>query len=318
MARPPAGPDSVLPMPGPILDSTLRNPIGTHVPVGKGLAAGALARADGAGLRDAAGLRRQPPRLGALGRAAARGPRLPGRDRRARRAGLHPRALPREPRLPHPGDLRAVRRRRRPQPAPRGRDRRRGRRRAHRLVRGPRTDPARARAVRRAMRQVRDGLLPLLDALRPGDGAPWLLLEPTAGQGRSLCAGVEDLAPYLAALDDHPRPASASTPATSSPPARRSTSPAAPRPRSTGSSRSAAPAGCGWCTPTTRWTCAARSRTGTRPSGDGPHRQGRVRRAVRPPGDRGRAVRAGDARLAGRPATCDLPLLKQLRETAHA
>ena len=34
---------------------------------------------------------------------------------------------------------------------------------------------------------------------------PWLLLEPTAGQGRSLCAGVEDLAPYLAVLDHHPK-----------------------------------------------------------------------------------------------------------------
>lgn len=55
----------------------------------------------------------------------------------------------------------------------------------------------------RAMRQVREGLLPVLDVL---DGhAPWLLLEPTAGQGRSLCAGVEDLAGYLDALDRHPR-----------------------------------------------------------------------------------------------------------------
>jgi deoxyribonuclease-4 len=54
-----------------------------------------------------------------------------------------------------------------------------------------------------AMRQVREGLLPILDTL--GDDAPWLLLEPTAGQGRSLCAGVDDLEPYLAALDDHPR-----------------------------------------------------------------------------------------------------------------
>ena len=33
---------------------------------------------------------------------------------------------------------------------------------------------------------------------------PWLLLEPTAGQGRSLCAGIDDLEPYLAALDHHP------------------------------------------------------------------------------------------------------------------
>lgn len=54
-----------------------------------------------------------------------------------------------------------------------------------------------------AMRQVREGLLPILDTL--GEDSPWLLLEPTAGQGRSLCAGVEDLAPYLAALDLHPK-----------------------------------------------------------------------------------------------------------------
>jgi deoxyribonuclease-4 len=55
-----------------------------------------------------------------------------------------------------------------------------------------------------AMRQVRDGLLPVLEAVAD-DAAPWLLLEPTAGQGRSLCAGVEDLGPYLAALDHHPK-----------------------------------------------------------------------------------------------------------------
>ena len=55
-----------------------------------------------------------------------------------------------------------------------------------------------------AMRQVRDGLLPLLEAVE-AEHAPWLLLEPTAGQGRSLCAGVEDLEPYLAALDRHPK-----------------------------------------------------------------------------------------------------------------
>ncbi|WP_243060298.1 deoxyribonuclease IV [Nocardioides sp. SR21] len=55
-----------------------------------------------------------------------------------------------------------------------------------------------------AMKQVREALLPLLDAIED-DAAPWLLLEPTAGQGRSLCAGVEDLAPYLDALDNHPK-----------------------------------------------------------------------------------------------------------------
>lgn len=68
----------------------------------------------------------------------------------------------------------------------------------------PQGDPAGA-AERHAaaLGQVREGLLPLLETL--GDDAPWLLLEPTAGQGRSLCAGVEDLAAYLDALDHHPR-----------------------------------------------------------------------------------------------------------------
>ncbi len=54
------------------------------------------------------------------------------------------------------------------------------------------------------MAQVREGLLPILETIAD-DAAPWLLLEPTAGQGRSLCAGVDDLEPYLAALDDHPK-----------------------------------------------------------------------------------------------------------------
>jgi deoxyribonuclease-4 len=55
------------------------------------------------------------------------------------------------------------------------------------------------------LRRVREGLLPLLDGLE-GSGV-WLLLEPTAGQGRSLCAGVAGLPAYLAALDHHPRAA---------------------------------------------------------------------------------------------------------------
>ncbi|HET8561018.1 MAG TPA: deoxyribonuclease IV [Marmoricola sp.] len=58
-------------------------------------------------------------------------------------------------------------------------------------------------SLEQAMRQVHEGLLPLLDRLE--EDAPWLLLEPTAGQGRSLCAGVEDLGAYLEALDRHPR-----------------------------------------------------------------------------------------------------------------
>lgn len=68
-------------------------------------------------------------------------------------------------------------------------------------------DPADSEAkYARAMRQVRDALLPILDRLDPGSPeVPWLLLEPTAGQGRSLCAGVDDLTGYLAALDHHPK-----------------------------------------------------------------------------------------------------------------
>ncbi len=53
-----------------------------------------------------------------------------------------------------------------------------------------------------ALRQLRERLLPVLDAL-PGD-APRLLVEPTAGGGKSLAATVEELGPYLAALDRHP------------------------------------------------------------------------------------------------------------------
>jgi deoxyribonuclease-4 len=51
-----------------------------------------------------------------------------------------------------------------------------------------------------ALKQVRDALLPLLDA---SDG-PRLLLEPSAGGGRCLAARIEDLGPYLDAIDRHP------------------------------------------------------------------------------------------------------------------
>ncbi|GAA3149330.1 deoxyribonuclease IV [Planomonospora alba] len=54
-----------------------------------------------------------------------------------------------------------------------------------------------------ALRQLREHLLPLLEEL-PDDG-PDLLLEPMAGQGGMLCATVQDLEPYLAALDWHPK-----------------------------------------------------------------------------------------------------------------
>ncbi|MFY1637378.1 deoxyribonuclease IV [Solwaraspora sp. WMMB335] len=55
-----------------------------------------------------------------------------------------------------------------------------------------------------AMRQVRQTLLPLLDATDAADG-PMLLVEPSAGGGRSLASRVEHLEPYLDAVDWHPR-----------------------------------------------------------------------------------------------------------------
>ncbi|MCK2220757.1 deoxyribonuclease IV [Actinomadura sp. ATCC 31491] len=54
-----------------------------------------------------------------------------------------------------------------------------------------------------ALRQLHDNLLPLLEEIP--DGGPDLLLEPMAGQGAMLCATVQDLEPYLAALEWHPR-----------------------------------------------------------------------------------------------------------------
>lgn len=55
-----------------------------------------------------------------------------------------------------------------------------------------------------ALAQVRERMLPLLAELTREDD-PWLLLEPTAGQGSSICSRMEDLGPYFDALDHHPR-----------------------------------------------------------------------------------------------------------------
>ncbi|MCX4470968.1 deoxyribonuclease IV [Micromonospora sp. NBC_01655] len=54
-----------------------------------------------------------------------------------------------------------------------------------------------------AMRQVREALLPLLDETLAA-GGPLLLVEPSAGGGRSLASRVEQLGPYLDAVDRHP------------------------------------------------------------------------------------------------------------------
>jgi deoxyribonuclease IV len=53
-----------------------------------------------------------------------------------------------------------------------------------------------------ALAQLHERLLPVLTELP--DGALRLLIEPTAGGGKSLAATVEDLGPYLAALESHP------------------------------------------------------------------------------------------------------------------
>jgi deoxyribonuclease-4 len=55
----------------------------------------------------------------------------------------------------------------------------------------------------KALHQLREALLPLLD-VAAARGLPKLLVEPSAGGGRSLASRVQDLGPYLAAVEDHP------------------------------------------------------------------------------------------------------------------
>jgi len=188
-----------------MVDSPTRNPIGTHVLVGKGLVDGALANADL--LRcETLQIFVGNPRGWALsaGRPADDARFRAEVERRGTRAFIH------APYLVNLGS-----------PTPATYDNSVASV-AHNLRRAaqigaegvvvhtgsfvdPSDDPAESEArYAAAMRQVREGLLPLLDVVA-GDDAPWLLLEPTAGQGRSLCAGVDDLEPYLAALDFHPK-----------------------------------------------------------------------------------------------------------------
>nr|WP_239140247.1 MULTISPECIES: deoxyribonuclease IV [Actinoplanes] len=55
----------------------------------------------------------------------------------------------------------------------------------------------------KALHQLREALLPLLDRAS-AEGLPRLLVEPSAGGGRSLASKVQDLEPYLAAVENHP------------------------------------------------------------------------------------------------------------------
>jgi deoxyribonuclease-4 len=176
----------------------LRNPVGTHVTVGRGLVAGALASAEELGCEAFQVFVGNP-------RGWALSPGRPAEDE-AFRAAVSDRGLRVFVHAPYLVNLGS------PTPATYERSVATI---AHNLQRAA-SIGAEGVVVHtgsyvgdaddaRAMRQVREGLLPLLDALAASDDSPWLLLEPTAGQGRSLCAGVEDLAPYLAALDDHPK-----------------------------------------------------------------------------------------------------------------
>ena len=55
----------------------------------------------------------------------------------------------------------------------------------------------------KAMHQLHEALLPLLDRAAAA-GEPKLLVEPSAGGGRSLASKAQDLEAYLAAVENHP------------------------------------------------------------------------------------------------------------------
>jgi deoxyribonuclease-4 len=176
--------------------STLRNPVGTHVKVGKGLVTGALASAHEIGAETIQVFVGNP-------RGWARSAGDPRQDAAFRGAcdDAGVRVFVHAPYLVNLGSPTASTYEQSVATV------------AHTLLRAAEIGAegvvvhtgscVNEGAVDTAMRQVRDGLLPILETL--GDDGPWLLLEPTAGQGRSLCAGVDDLAPYLSALELHPR-----------------------------------------------------------------------------------------------------------------
>ncbi|USQ76510.1 deoxyribonuclease IV [Ornithinimicrobium cryptoxanthini] len=182
-------------------DTALRNPIGTHPTIGKGLVTGALASAVELGCETMQIFVGNP-----RGWAPSAGKPEEDARFRAATAELGMRVFIHSPYLVNLGS-----------PTPKTYENS-VRTVAHNLSRAAQLgaegvvvhtgsfvdgtgDPQR---FKDAMRQVREGLLPILEAIE-GEDAPWLLLEPTAGQGRSLCAGVEDLTGYLQALDHHPK-----------------------------------------------------------------------------------------------------------------
>ena len=57
--------------------------------------------------------------------------------------------------------------------------------------------------VDKAWKQIKKGLAPIVKKLKDDD--PWLLLEPTAGQGQSLVKKIDELLHYSEALEWHPK-----------------------------------------------------------------------------------------------------------------
>jgi deoxyribonuclease-4 len=58
--------------------------------------------------------------------------------------------------------------------------------------------------VDNAWKQIAKGMKPILKKLKDEDD-PWLLLEPTAGQGQSLVKKLDDITKYMDALEWHPK-----------------------------------------------------------------------------------------------------------------
>ena len=258
------------------------------------------------------GARRFSPATRAAGRFAGR----PGRDAAFRRRvrvrgdpGVRPHAVPRQPRLADPADVRALGGHRRAQPRAGRRDRRRGRRRAHRLLRrrGHRSTPRCARSARGccrcSTRSATDGAVaaaradrrPGPVAVRRGRGPRALPRRARPPPGASgICLDTCHVFAAGAPLDE---------PGGTTATVDRLVEIAGPgRLRLVHANDSMDVRG------------AFKDRH--QRIGDGLHRARRLRGAARAPGHRRRAVRPRDARLPRRRTTRRSPLLQKLRASA--
>ena len=286
----------------------LRNPVGTHVQVGKGLVKGALAQA-----ADAIGAETVQVFVGnPRGWAHSAGDPVVDAAFRAACEASGMRVFIHTPYLVNLGSPTPSTYERsvavggaQPQ-AGRG-DRRRGRRRAHRLLRrrghagrrdapGPRGPAAGARRARRRTAPV---------AAARADRRPGPLAVRRGRRPRAL--------PRRARRGTR-RSASASTPATSSPPAPRSTSPAAPPRPSTGWSRSAGPGRLRLVHANDSMDVRGAFKDRHQRIGDGHIGLGAFEELFAHPATDGRAVRAGDARLPRRRRPADRAAAEAARD----